>query len=51
MGKSYDQLSLDERITTAQLHAEGLSIREIASNLDRSPSTIARDAPTAEVSR
>src|ERR1700720_603134 len=43
MGKSYDQLSLDERIKLAQLHGEGFSIREIASDLDRSPSTIARE--------
>ena len=43
MGKSYDQLSLDERIKVAQLHSEGFSIREIASDLDRSPSTIARE--------
>lgn len=43
MGKSYDQLSLDERIKVAQLHGEGFSIREIASDLDRSPSTIARE--------
>jgi len=43
MGKNYDQLSLDERIRLAQLHAEGLSIRQIAADLDRSPSTIARE--------
>ena len=43
MGKSYDQLSLEERIRLAQLHSEGFSIREIASDLDRSPSTIARE--------
>jgi transposase, IS30 family len=43
MGKSYDQLSLDERIKLAQLHGEGFSIREIASDLDRSPSTVARE--------
>lgn len=43
MGKNYDQLTLDERIKLAQLHAEGLSIRQIAANLDRSPSTIARE--------
>lgn len=43
MGKNYDQLSLDERIKLAQLHSEGFSIREIASDLDRSPSTIARE--------
>lgn len=43
MGKNYDQLSLDERIRLAQLHSEGFSIREIASDLDRSPSTVARE--------
>ena len=43
MGKSYDQLSLDERIRLAQLRGEGFSIREIASDLDRSPSTIVRE--------
>src|ERR1700686_5121674 len=43
MGKSYDQLSLDERIKLAQLHSEGFSIREIASDVDRSASTIARE--------
>jgi len=43
MGKSYDQLSLEERITLAQLRAEGLSIRQIAADMDRSPSTIARE--------
>jgi IS30 family transposase len=43
MGKNYDQLTLDERIRVAQLHGEGFSIREIASDLDRSPSTIARE--------
>jgi IS30 family transposase len=43
MGKTYDQLSLDERIRLAQLHSEGFSIREIASDLDRSPSTVARE--------
>jgi IS30 family transposase len=43
MGQSYDQLSLDERITLAQLRTEGLSIRQIAADMDRSPSTIARE--------
>ena len=43
MGKTYDQLSLDERIRLAQLHSEGFSMREIASDLDRSPSTVARE--------
>jgi IS30 family transposase len=43
MGKRYDQLTLDERITLAQLRAQGLSIRQIAADMDRSPSTIARE--------
>lgn len=43
MGKKYDQLTLEERIDLAQLQAAGLSIRQIAANLDRSPSTIARE--------
>jgi transposase, IS30 family len=43
MGKNYDQLTLDERFRLAQLHAEGHSIRQIAADLDRSPSTIARE--------
>jgi IS30 family transposase len=43
MGKSYDQLSLENRISLAQLRGEGLSIRQIAAALDRSPSTIARE--------
>jgi transposase, IS30 family len=43
MGGSYEQLSLEERCEIARLQAEGCSIRQIAANLDRSPSTIARE--------
>ena len=43
MGQRYDQLSLEERFTVARLQAEGRSIRQIATDLDRSPSTIARE--------
>jgi len=43
MGRRYAQLTLEERIKLAQLHAEGLSVRQIAADMDRSPSTIARE--------
>ncbi len=43
MGRTYDQLSLEERCTLARLQAEGRSIRQIAADLDRAPSTIARE--------
>lgn len=43
MGRSYDQLSLDDRCEIARLSANGSSIRQIAAALDRSPSTIARE--------
>lgn len=43
MGHRYVQLSLEERCTIARLQAAGCSIRQIATNLDRSPSTIARE--------
>lgn len=43
MGKNYAQLTLEDRIELARLHAEGFSVRQIAANLDRSPSTIARE--------
>jgi transposase, IS30 family len=43
MGRSYEQLSLEDRYEIARLQAEGCSIRQIAANLDRSPSTIARE--------
>src|SRR5665213_1161438 len=43
MGDRYEQLSLEERCTIAQLREAGQSIRQIASALDRSPSTISRE--------
>jgi IS30 family transposase len=43
MGRSYDQLSLEERCTVAELHRAGRSIRQIAAALDRQPSTISRE--------
>jgi IS30 family transposase len=43
MGKSYAQLSLEDRCQIARLHAEGRSVRQIAADLDRAPSTIARE--------
>ena len=43
MGRSYGQLSLEDRCTIAQLQKAGQSIRQIAATLDRAPSTIARE--------
>lgn len=43
MGRSYEQLSLEDRCEIARLQAAGHSIRQIAANLDRAPSTIARE--------
>jgi transposase, IS30 family len=43
MEKKYGQLSLEERCTIAQLHAQGASLQKIAAALDRSPSTISRE--------
>ena len=43
MGTRYGQLSLEERCTIARLHEDGQSIREIATTLDRAPSTVARE--------
>ena len=43
MGKSYDQLTLEERCTIARLHQAGQSIRQIATALDRSPSSVSRE--------
>ena len=43
MGTNYDQLSLEERCKVASLRAAGRSIRQIAADLDRSASTIARE--------
>lgn len=43
MGRTYEQLSLEDRCEIARLQATGHSIRQIAANLDRSPSTITRE--------
>jgi transposase, IS30 family len=43
MGRSYQQLSLDDRCEIARLSANGSSIRQVAAALDRSPSTISRE--------
>jgi transposase, IS30 family len=43
MGRSYDQLSLDNRCEIARLFANGSSVRQIAAALDRSASTISRE--------
>src|SRR6201990_3393785 len=43
MGQCYGQLSLDERIEIYRLHAAGKSQNQIASALDRVPSTISRE--------
>lgn len=43
MGKQYGQLSVRERCEIARLQAAGESIRDIATALDRSPSTISRE--------
>ena len=43
MGRSYQQLSLDDRCEIARLCANGSSVRQIAAALDRSPSTISRE--------
>jgi len=43
MGRSYEQLSLEERCSIAELHRAGRSVRQIAAALDRQPSTISRE--------
>ncbi len=43
MGYIYRQLSLEERCTITRLQGDGRSIRQIASTLDRAPSTVARE--------
>ena len=43
MGQCYGQLSLEERVEIYRLHAAGKSQNEIASVLDRAPSTISRE--------
>jgi IS30 family transposase len=43
MGQGYSQLGLEERIEIARLRSQGHSIRQIATALDRAPSSIARE--------
>src|ERR1700688_4274164 len=43
MGQCYGQLSLEERVEIYRLHAGGRSQKDIASALDRAPSTISRE--------
>jgi IS30 family transposase len=43
MGRTYEQLSLEERCSIAELRRAGRSIRQIAAALDRQPSTISRE--------
>jgi IS30 family transposase len=43
MGTYYEQLSLDERCAIAGLRADGHSIQQIATRVDRSASTISRE--------
>ena len=43
MGRYYGQLSLEERCTIAHLYKDGQSVRQIAANLDRAPSTVSRE--------
>lgn len=43
MRQKYAQITIEERCEIARLHASGLSIRQIAAALDRSPSTVARE--------
>lgn len=43
MGTRYQQLSLEDRCTIANLHVQGGSLRQIAAALDRNPSTISRE--------
>ena len=43
MGTHYHHLTLEDRCDMARLHADGLSLRQIAATLDRPPSTVARE--------
>src|SRR5258707_1302708 len=43
MGKQYEHFSLEERCTIARLQQAGQSIRQIATALDRSPSSVCRE--------
>lgn len=43
MERRYSQITLEERCEIARLQGSGCSIRQIAADLDRSPSTVARE--------
>jgi len=43
MGRSYDQLTLEERCEIARRREAGQPLRQIAADLDRAPSTISRE--------
>ena len=43
MGQRYNQITMEERCEIARLRSSGYSIRQIATDLDRSPSTVARE--------
>ena len=43
MGFQYKQISIEERCEIARLRAAGSSFRQIAANLDRAPSSVARE--------
>jgi transposase, IS30 family len=43
MGEHYDHVTLEERCTIARLREGGQSIRQIATALDRSPSSVSRE--------
>ncbi len=43
MGERYTQITIEERCEIARLRTSGGSIRQVASALDRAPSTIARE--------
>ena len=43
MGRHYTQLNIEDRCELARLHTQGRSLRQIATALDRAPSTIARE--------
>ena len=43
MGRQYKQITVEERCEISRLRSGGSSIRQVAANLDRSPSTIFRE--------
>ena len=43
MGQNYKQVNGEERCEIARLQGSGCSVRQIAADLDRSPSTVARE--------